>query len=300
MHGSLGTTKSRNGWAVAGTVAALCVAGLLIAAKAYAFFVSGSVAVLGSLADSALDLLGSAAAFFAVRYASQPPDDDHRFGHEKAEAVSALAQAFLISASALFIAVESIKRLVHPQPLEDSGAAIAVLTFGVVATVGLVTFQTFALRRSGSLVVEGDRAHYLGDVIAHSGALAAVFLSARFGFFRADAIAGLVAAFFLAWSVRELVGKALPQVMDQELPDEDRDRIIAIIDEEPEAYGFHNLRTRRSGNVRFVQMHLDMRPDLTLREAHEIADRVEKKIEAIFPDTDVIVHQDPLEAWEKE
>ncbi|NNU15225.1 cation diffusion facilitator family transporter [Parvularcula sp. ZS-1/3] len=296
MHGSFeAAKKDAGGWAKAATAAAVSAAFLLVFAKAWAFFASGSVAVLGSLADSGLDLVGSLAASFAVRYAALPADDDHRFGHQKAEAVSALGQSFLISASALFLAVESFKRLISPQPVEQAGAAMAVLVLGLVVTVALVTFQTFALRKSGSLVVEGDRAHYLGDVIAHGGALIAVFLSAQYGFLRLDAVAGLVAAGFLAWSVWELVTKALPQVMDQELPDEDKERIIALIGEVEGALDFHNLRTRRSGGRRFVQLHLDLDGDMSLRDAHAIADRVERHISGAFPDADVIVHQDPVD-----
>lgn len=293
MQEGTASVGSEDSWAKAGTAAALGVATLLVGAKAYAFFLSGSVALLGSLADSGLDLMGSLAAFFAVRYAAKPADDDHRFGHQKAEALSSLGQSVLITASALFLAFESIERLINPEPISEAGVALAVLAFGLVMTVVLVSFQTLAIRRSGSLIVEGDRAHYVGDVIAHGGALVAVWLSASFGFLRADAIAGLVAAGFLAWSVRELLEKALPQVMDQELPDDERARIVALIEAEPAAKGFHNLRTRRSGRRRFVQFHLDLDPQMTLSEAHAIADGLEKKIEAAFPDADVIVHQDP-------
>ena len=295
MDTNLDRTESGNAWARASTAAAVLVAVALVAAKAFGYWTTGSVALLGSLADSALDLLGSAAAFFAVRYAAKPADDEHRFGHQKAEALSALGQSFLISASALFLAVESIERLIAPEPVRQAGIALSVLALSLIATIALVALQTLAMRRSGSLIVEGDRAHYLGDVIAQGGALIAIALSSQLGFLRADALAGLVAAGFLAWSVRELIGKALPQVMDEELPDHERQKIINLLDQEPEASGYHHLRTRRSGGRRFVQLHLDLNPEMKLRDAHAIADRVEKKIASAFPDVDVIVHQDPAE-----
>jgi ferrous-iron efflux pump FieF len=281
-------------WPKAATAVAIGAASLLVTVKIAAFAASGSVALLGSLADSALDLLGSAAAFLAVRYAAMPADEDHRFGHQKAEALSALGQSCLIAVSAAFLLYESGRRLIVPEPVEAAGAAMAALILGLVVTAALVAFQSLALRRSGNLVVEGDRAHYTGDLIAHLGALLAVFLSARFGILRADAVAGLVAAGFLIWSVREIVSGALPQVMDQELPEEDIAKIKAILDGEAEAEGWHHLRTRRSGGRRFVQLHLDMPGDMPLREAHAVADRVERRIEEAFPEADVIVHQDPV------
>jgi ferrous-iron efflux pump FieF len=295
MHGTFDPEKKDGGfWAKAATGAAASAALLLVLAKGYAYAVSGSVAVLGSLTDSALDLAGSLAAFLAVRYAAMPADDDHRFGHQKAEALSALGQSVLIGASALFLTIESVKRLLSPEPVEEAGAAMAVLVLGLAVTGGLVAFQSYALKRSGNLVVEGDRAHYTGDLIAHGGALVAVFLAARFGILWADALAGLVAAGFLAFSVRSILSAALPQIMDQELPEEDVAAITAILDSEDEAAGWHHLRTRRSGGRRFVQLHLDLPGGMSLSEAHAIADRVERRIEEAFPEADVIVHQDPV------
>ena len=279
-------------WARLATGAAVGVASVLLLAKLWAWHVTGSAAVLGQAADSGLDLVGSVIAFGAVRYAAQPPDENHRFGHQKAEALSALFQSLIIAGSAVLVAAESARRLLSPRPLEEPGVAAWMLAGSALATVALVALQTVALRRSGSLVVEGDRAHYLGDVIASLGALAAVLLAAR-GVLWADGAAGLIAAGFLVWSVREIAGRAFPQLMDEELPEADLARIRAIVDAEPEALGHHALRTRRAGRRRYVQMHLDLDPDMTLRDAHAVADRVERAVEAAFPETDVIVHQDP-------
>lgn len=277
---------------MAGTAAALGVALGLVVAKLIAWRVTGSAAVLGSFADSLLDVLGSGVAVAAVRYAARPADDDHRFGHQKAEALSALVQSLVITGSALFVAYESVQRLILPEPLAQPQVAVWVLAGAAAVTVALVAFQTLAVRRSGSLVVEGDRAHYAGDVIANLGALVAVLLSARFGFLRADAIAGLLAAAFLLNSVRQIVTRALPQVMDQELPEAERERVLAILHESPDIRGFHDLRTRRAGRRRYIQVHLELDPEMTLRCAHVIADMVEKRLREAFPETDVICHQD--------
>ncbi len=286
-------TNVEDGWARLGTAASLLVALSLLALKIWAWRATDSTAVLGAAADSGLDVVGSLVAFMAVRYAALPADADHTFGHQKAEALSALFQSIVITASAIFVAWESIDRLLHPQVIERTEIAVWVLAGSAMATVLLVGFQTLALRRSGSLVVEGDRAHYLGDVIANLGALFAVFLASAFGILRADALAGLLAAAFLLWSVREIGTAALPQIMDQELPAEDIARIRGIVQSDPDVLGHHALRTRRAGRRRYVQMHLELDPDMTLLQSHAIADRVERTIEAIFPDTDVITHQDP-------
>ena len=280
-------------WAQAATRLAVIASFILAVLKLLAWLVTGSAAVLGSLADSGLDLFGSLVAAGAVRYAALPPDDNHRFGHHKAEALTALGQVALIAASAALVAWESIQRLLQPQPLERPLFAIAVLTFSIIVTLGLVAFQSIAIKRSGSLIVEGDRAHYTGDLIANSGALAAVVIGAYFAFPQADALAGLIAAAFLVaagWSVSK---QAIPQLMDEELPDADRAIIQAILNLDQDVRGYHALRTRRAGGSRFIQVDIQIDPALSFRDAHDISDRIELTIEEAFPDADVIVHPDP-------
>ena len=295
MHGSMPTPGEKaDAWARAATTASLTVALGLVLLKVWAWRATGSAAILGSAADSGLDLLGSAIAFGAVRYAAMPADDDHRFGHQKAEGLASLLQAVVITLSALFVTVESVRRLIEPGPIERAQLAVWVMAASAAVTVALVAFQTLAVKRSRSLAVEGDRTHYVGDVIANLGALFAIILASRFGFLRADALAGLLAAAFLLWSVRDIALRALPQVMDQELPEADRDRIQQIVTADPDVHGFHALRTRRAGRRRYIQMHLELDGEITLNRAHAIADRVEKTLEAAFPETDVIVHQDPV------
>ncbi|NQY98579.1 MAG: cation transporter [Henriciella sp.] len=280
-------------WARAATqlavLAALCLAGL----KLVAWLMTGSAAVLGSLADSGLDLFGSLVAAGAVRYAALPPDENHRFGHHKAEALTALGQVALLAASATLVAWESMERLVQPRAIEQPAFAIGALALSLVVTLGLVGFQTLAIKRSGSLIITGDRAHYTGDLIANSGALAAVIIGVYFSFPQADALAGLMAAVFLAVAGWQVAKQAIPQLMDEELPEADRSIIQAILDADPEVRGYHALRTRRAGGSRFIQVDIQIDPDLSFRSAHAISDRIELAIERAFPDADVIVHADP-------
>lgn len=287
-----GMLDRSDSWARWVTLAAVVTAVVMVGIKLAGWLFSGSVAVLGALADSGLDLVSSFAAFTAVRYAALPPDENHRFGHQKAEAVSALLQTALIAASANFVLIESVGRLIEPQPIERAGVALGVLAASVALTIGLVAFQTFAIKRSGSLVIKADRAHYTGDILSNLGLLLAVFLTARFGILRADGIAGLAAAGFLFWSVKEVAEAALPQLMDEELPDEERSEIERIIAADPDVTGYHNLRTRRAGSRRFIQVDLEMPGSLTLSRAHRIAHRVSDALQEAFPGADVLVHQD--------
>ncbi len=279
-------------WAHLATLASVCVAGGLMLAKGFVWQASGSAAILASFADSAIDLLSSIIAFVGVRMAAMPPDANHRFGHTKAEAISSLVQLILISASAAFITAESVRQITSPQPIEAEGAAFAVMLVSLAATLSLVAFQTFALHRAPSLVTEGDRAHYVSDLLGNSGTLLALLLASQFGLLWVDGLAGLVAAGFLAWAVWGLARRALPQLMDEELSDEERAEIVRIVLQDKEVLGVHALRTRRAGPTRYIQCHLELDPELSLRAAHRITDRVETALRNEFPDADLIFHQD--------
>lgn len=280
-------------WARLATLVAVLVAATLFVAKLGAWLITGSAAVLGSLADSALDLFGSLVAAGAVRFAATPPDDNHRFGHHKAEAVTSIGQVALIAASATLVAWESVQRLYSPEPIDQPLFAIGVLAFSLVMTVGLVAFQSLAMKRSGSLIVRGDRAHYVGDVVANGGALAAVIIGVYFSLPQADALAGLIAAAFLFAAGWQVVRRAIPQLMDEELPDSDKATIKAILVADSDVRDFHALRTRRAGERRFIQVDVQIDPDISFRKSHDITDRIELAIEEVFPDADVIVHPDP-------
>ncbi|MEM1104763.1 MAG: cation diffusion facilitator family transporter [Pseudomonadota bacterium] len=280
-------------WARAATRVAIIVSASLCVAKIIAWLFTGSAAVLGSLADSGLDLFGSLVAAGAVRYAASPPDRNHRFGHHKAEALTSLGQVALVAASGALVSWESVQRLVSPQAIERPDIAIGVLALSLVMTIGLVAFQTRALKRSGSLIVQGDRAHYAGDVVANAGALLAVIFGVAFAFPQADALAGLIAAAFLFAAGWHVAKQAIPQLMDEELSESDQALIKEILRRDNDISGFHALRTRRAGERRFIQVDVQINPDCSFRTAHEITDRIELAIEEAFPDADVIVHPDP-------
>lgn len=297
MHGSFGHSHTppgkSNGWARAATALAVATASLLIAAKLAAWLLTGSATVLGSLADSGLDFLGSLLAFGAVRYAAEPADKEHRFGHDKAEPVASALQVVIITGSALFVLFESAKRFFSPEPLVHGEYALGAMGLSLVLSGGLVLFQSYAMRRSESLIVEGDRAHYVGDLLANVGGLLAIFLSTNFGLLRADAVAGAIAGLFLLHAAISIIRKAIPQLMDEELSTAQRRKITQIVMADPEARGIHALRTRKAGQRIFIRFHLELNPQMRLDEAHVIADRIELALLHEFPGADVLIHQDP-------
>ena len=274
-------------------VASVLVALTLVVLKSWAFLLTGSVALLGSLADSALDLLASLATFAAVRFALEPPDREHRFGHGKLEAVAGLVQAVVITGSALFVAYEALRRLINPEPIASAGIGLLVMVISLVLTIGLVTYQRYVIRQTASLAIGADSLHYVGDVLTSLAVLVAIGLSAWFGWYLADPILGLVVVGVILISVRSIVLQSLDVLLDRELPGEQRAEIIAVARRHGDVLGIHDLKTRTSGTHDFIQFHIELDPGITLNRAHEICDAVETSVREAFPRAEVIIHADP-------
>jgi ferrous-iron efflux pump FieF len=275
------------------TAWAVVVAGFLIAIKAAAWILTGSISILGSLIDSLMDVFASAVNFFAVRHALTPPDSDHRFGHGKAEALAGLAQFALMSGSAFFLLLESINRLLKPQDLDKTEIGVVVIIASMVLTLGLVTFQKYVVRRTGSLAVSADEYHYRGDILMNGAVLVALGLSAYGGFGSIDALLGLGIAAYLGYIASKIMRRAYDELMDKEFDDEEREKILDIVKSDADVYDIHDLRTRQAGLKKFIQFHLELDPNITLIRAHEIADRVEANLLAHYPEADIIIHEDP-------
>jgi cation diffusion facilitator family transporter len=266
---------------------------ILTALKAAVWIASGSVSILASLADSGLDLIAALGSFAAVRYAVAPPDAEHRFGHGKAEAFASLVQAGLVFASSALVGQEAIVRLLHPQPLTRGGWAIGAMVVSIGLTALLVTAQTRVLRQARSVAVTGDRAHYLADLASNVVALVAIAASALLGLGGVDALGGLVVAALLLWGAVSVFREASNELMDHELPDEARARIVALMTQDARLTGVHQLRTRAAGPTIHIQMHADLDPELTLEHAHEVVVAAEKRVLEAFPSADIIIHPDP-------
>jgi len=271
----------------------VATASVLTLLKAFVWLASGSVSVLASLADSGLDVLAALATFVAVRYAVAPPDAEHRFGHGKAEAFASLVQAGLVFASAALIGEDAVQHLLTPHPIERETWAIGVMVISTLLTLALVTAQSRVLKRARSVAVTGDRAHYMADLASNLVALAAIGASALFGLFWFDAVGGLAVAAVLLWGAVSVFRQASGELMDHELPDEARARIVALMTADPRLTDVHQLRTRASGPIIHIQMHADLDPELSLETAHEVVVAAEKRLLEAFPSADIIIHPDP-------
>lgn len=266
---------------------------LLIVLKAFALGASGSVSILASLTDSALDLVASLATFYAVRWAAAPPDEDHRYGHGKGEALAALVQAGLVFASALFIGWEGVQRIFDPRPVTSGGWAVGVVIASIAVTAWLVWMQTRALKTSDSMAVAGDRAHYAADLAANLVVLIGVISGAFLNAPGLDAAAGLVVAVWLFWGATGLLKGAADHLLDRAVPEADRAAVTQAVLADPRVQGVHQLRTRMAGSVMMIQMHVDLDPDLTLEAAHAIVVEAENRVLSHYPTADILIHADP-------
>ena len=265
----------------------------LLTLKAVVWGYSGSVSVLASLADSGLDLIASLATFFAVRYAVSPADAEHRFGHGKAEAFASLIQAALVLVSAALIGREAIERLIDPRPLAREGWAMSVMAASLLITALLVAAQTRVVRRTGSVAVAGDRAHYTADMASNLVALLGIAGAVWLDRPALDAAAGLVVSLWLVWGAYKVFRTASHHLMDRELPDAEREALVQALFADPAVEGVHQLRTRASGPYVHVQAHIDVEPTLTLLQAHDVIEAAEERLIALHPGADVILHVDP-------
>ena len=275
------------------SIASMSVATVLIAAKTGAWLVTDSVSMLSSLIDSALDLVSSLITFVAIRAALTPADADHRFGHGKAEALAGVAQAGFIAASAGGLLLTVADRFLHPRPVQQEMVGAAVSAVAIVLTFGLMLFQGHVVRRTGSLAITADRAHYTTDFVTNIAVGIGIWLSSRFAEPMIDLVVAVGVAFYLGSGAWHIGRHAIDVLMDRELPDEDRRKILDIVRRHPAVRSVHDLRTRSSGLHQFIQLHLVLHPTMSLGRAHVISDSVEAAIREAFPQAEVIVHIDP-------
>lgn len=281
------------------TYASVATATILIVAKLYAWFVTDSVSILASLIDSSLDALASLVNLLAVRHALAPADHEHRFGHGKLESLSGLAQSTFITGSAGFLMLEAFARLMNPQPVKVVGLGVGVMVLSIVLTFLLLLLQRHTIRKTNSTAIKADYLHYSMDLLVNGSVVVALLLAAN-GWAGFDAVFAVGIVVFILHSAWGIAKESLEHLLDRELPDEDRERIESIVLSYPGVYGMHDLRTRRAGRDVFIQLHLELPDNLTLVQAHAIADAVEVRIIEVYPDAEVIVHEDPISTMELE
>lgn len=294
-HGEIDILEAAksNRWVRWATYASVSIALTLILIKLFAWTMTESVAMLSTLADSLLDGLASVVTLFAVRHAQMPADREHRFGHGKAEALAALSQAAFVTGSAVVVLMQAGERILNPRPILRTDVGITVIVISILLTLALVLFQSFVVKKTDSVAITADSLHYKGDLLINSAVLAVLvaqnFVQAAW----LDPFIGGGIAAYLVYGAWRISKTALDMLMDRELPDEDRNRIRFIALDHADVKSVHELRTRRAGQDVFIQMHLELDADISLKKAHVIADEVEERINAEFPGAEVLIHQDP-------
>ena len=275
------------------TYASVGVAFVLIVAKLAAYFFTDSVAVLSSLLDSTIDLIAAVVNVFGVASALKPPDRDHRFGHGKAEPLAALAQAAFISGSSVLLAYEALRRFYHPHDIENENFGYVVMTFSIVLSMFLVWFQHHVTRRTGSMAIGADKMHYIGDLAINAAVMVAFGLHQATGLDWFDPFFALLIAGGLTYSAYRISLQALNVLMDREVPDSDREKIMAIARRHPQVRGVHDLRTRTDGERIFIEFHLELDGNMSIKTAHQIDETIMAEVGKAFPNADILIHQDP-------
>lgn len=275
------------------SMASVIVAVALIALKLTAWLLSGSVSLLASLTDSTLDGLVSLLNFFAVRYAMTPADKEHRFGHGKAESVAGLMQAAFIAGSAGLLFLHAVDRILQPHPVTHTGIGLAVMAVSLVLTIALVIWQKHVVRQTGSAAIAADSLHYVGDILANLSVMAAL-IAAHWNYPSVDAYLGIIIAVVILRSAWQIGSQSLKRLLDEELGTEVWEAVEHIVRAHPAVRGHHQLRTRQSGPVIFIQLHIELDKQLSLLAAHTITEEIERAIQQRFPNADVLIHTDPV------
>ena len=273
--------------------ASVAVALILIVMKAVTFFITGSVAILSSLFDSTQDLITSGVNMVAIHHATEPADKEHRFGHGKAQGIGSLVQAVIIAIASLFLMVESVRRLCAPQSLEKVQLGLGITVIAIILTIFLIRFQTYVVKETKSLSIAADRAHYTGDILMNIGVIISLICSYYLDWERVDSLFGIGVSLYLFVVVYQILRESCNMLMDKEMPEDFRKTIHTIVHTFPEVTLIHDLKTRQSGSHAFVQFSVHLDDTLTLRQAHDITDKIEDRIKEQFPDTEVIIHPEP-------
>ena len=277
----------------AAACASMAVATLLLLVKLAIWWLSGSASVLSSMLDSMMDIVASIINFFAIRYALMPADDDHPFGHSKAEGIAALIQAAFITGSVTVLLLHVSERLLNPQPLQALPESLAVMLFSTLLTVALVGYQRWVVKQTGSLAVKADSEHYASDILMNLAVVVAL-IGAYIGVDWLDPLIALLIALILLRSVYSIARLALGVLMDQALAEDEEQTIKDVILAQPGVKGFHDLKTRQSGSVQFIQFHLELDGQQPLLRAHETGEQVNIAIQKCFPRAEILIHQDPV------
>lgn len=278
--------------------AALSIAGAfgLAVIKLFIALTSGSMAVMASAIDSLLDILMSGVNLMAIRHAEQPPDQCHPFGHGKFETLATLFQALIITCSGGWIIYEASTRLSEGKGLENLDQGIGILAFSAVVSWFIARNLRKVAKQTDSTALEADALHFRMDIYSNLGLMAGLMLIRWFGIAWLDSALSILVASYILHEALQLIKRSLTDILDHELPDEIQQQVHEIISShEGPLGGYHGLRTRRAGSLKIMDFHLEVCKEMSVDEAHKIADGLEKRIEKNIPGADVIIHIEPCD-----
>jgi len=276
-------------------IAVTAVAGglLVFLMKLSAYLLSGSIALLSDAFESIVNIIASCMMFYAVSLAGNPADDTHNYGHEKVENISSLIEGVLIIFAAVVIVGKSLMRLCTPVPLDHVGLALAISCAATVINGVLARGLLTVSRAEGSIALEGDAKHLLSDVVSSAAVVAGLLLAQLTGWLALDPLLAIGVSFLLGKMGVQLILKSSHGLMDQACPQEET-RIVAILRQHHKQFvDFHDIRTRRSGNKVFAELHLSMRAKMTVDESHRFTEHIEHDVRTEMPNVFLTIHVEP-------
>ncbi len=279
------------------TVISSLTATILIIIKLVIGIMSGSVAVLASAIDSILDLIVSAFNYFAINKAEKPADEQFNYGRGKIEALAAVIEGTVITMSGIFIFYEAIKKAYTGDKVSLLTPSIIVMIISLVLTVSLVLFLNYVAKKTDNMVIKADALHYKTDIFSNGIILISLIVIKFTNFHLIDSIMGVIISIYIIYSSYEIIKDGVYMLLDAALDEDTVEKIKQIIEDEKMVNDYHYLKTRKSGNTNFVDVHLVFNTDISLLEAHRSADRVEDAIKNINTRDEWIIttHLDPYD-----
>lgn len=275
---------------------ALVTTALVLCFKAYGWLMTDSQSILSSLVDSMLDISSSFINLIAVYVALQPPDYNHRFGHEKFQDLAIFSQSIFFIASSLFTITSASRAIFYGSELSNSELGLNAMYISAIITFVLVCYQSYVLSKTNSQIVSVDRLHYVSDFLTNIAVIISIHLSTKY--WLVDPLAGIGISLYVIYAAWNLFRKSIRNLADEEFSDEDRQKILAVLSEYKHKYaqikGVHELKTRCAANKVFIQFHLEMEGAMILYDAHAISDEIMGALKLVFPGAEVIIHEDPV------
>ncbi len=274
--------------------ASVSLAFLLICLKLVAFLRTDSLSIFSSFIDSLTDLFASLISFAAVYFSTKPASQNHRYGYGKSEALSALLQAIFVAVSGIFVIFDGIKRFIYPVEITQTSFGIWIMLFSIFATCILVSFQAYVAKKTNSLAIKADMAHYTVDFLTNSSVVLSLLIVHFLGFVYFDILTALFISGYLLYNAYSLAKESIEQLTDKELSTEIRENVKNLVENSNGIHGMHDFRTRSLGDIYYFEFHIELDGTISLNEAHELTRFVEQKILEIYPNSQILIHQDPL------